>query len=82
MIGKLFARTLKLNPEVRHDFEAFIGEHIENARSANETENDTIRIHRNQGQVAALRQIQSDLEELNTTEDADGAADQQTTSRN
>lgn len=65
MIGKLFARTLKQNAELRHDFEAFLKELRGHASHELETLESDIGIFHAQGKIRALDTLLTTLEQLN-----------------
>ena len=67
MIGKLFARTLKQNVELRHDFEAFLKEQRDHASRALESAEIDIVIFRCQGKILALDALLTTLEYLDTS---------------
>lgn len=62
MIGSLFARTLKQNPELRHDFDAWIKELRGYASRTLETAVADVAIFHAQGQIRQLDAILVDLE--------------------
>jgi hypothetical protein len=64
MNGSLFARTLKQNPELRHDFEAWLKEVQENYRHELESAGLDIAIFRAQGKVGVIYDLKNNLEQM------------------
>ena len=64
MNGTLFARTLKQNPELRHDFDAFLKEQRDNFSHELENNSSDVGIFNAQGKIRALDAIKSTLTDM------------------